>query len=162
MAMATLGERQKPFVAYMDPRDLVEMPVGRGPRSCGLLRSPNGGYNVPVLVVHLLPDDPKPGEEWLTDEHSPRPGERVEILSPVWGNGFVRARFVKPPQEWEDYHVSRLRRPPVLKTFRLPLFVAPMTVRYRDGHSSAECIEIDAESKEAAVAKLADMLREVP
>jgi hypothetical protein len=97
---------------------------------CGRAAHP---YSVPVVVTPLLPDDPKVGETWLA-EH----GLEVTVLGPVTvdnqGVAWVECSLGISPLEM-------LRRPPVMKTFRL--------------HSPRGYFELEAESREAALATLA-------
>ena len=134
-----MTERAKPFVAWM-----AHQAVDGTYRGGFFNREGSSTLAVPVVVTPLLPDDPRPGETWL-DEHD----RTVEILGPVtvdregdvWVEGSRGVEFV-----------ANLRRHPVLKTFRL---------RCECGTVAEWRHDIQAESREAAVKKLAESLEEV-
>ena len=132
-----MTERAKPFMAYQ-----IAGYVGA---VHAFYRVEQKGFtNVPVAVVPLLPDDPKVGETWVLGDD----GSRVSIIGPVVvdceGRAWVETSMA-------ILEVKHLRRPPVLKTFRLPGLVA----------SPARYVEFQAESREAALASLAEGLEEV-
>ena len=106
----------------------------------------DGDYFVPVVVTPLLPDDPRPGETWIGDDgHA-----RVVAGAIFWDkeDGCVRVPF----EDGYSDDLSDCRRPPALKTFRLKQHT-PLTVYDR--------ITVRAESREAALAKLAGALEEI-
>lgn len=145
-----MNERQRPFVAYLTKVAAGGLKPNEWDHIAGSPRGEELGYRewVACVVTPLLPDDPKPGETWEWC------GRRVEICGAPFrddDHGCWRVSAV-------DHEVSEsfvfapdiadLRRPPVLKTFRLRgVCLGPK--------------EIVAESKEAALAKLAESLEEV-
>ena len=131
-----MSERAKPFVAWM-VRAEKGFTAFSGPEY------PGTGAEVPVVVTPLLPDDPKPGEVWIDD------GEEATILGPVTVDRECAA--------WVETStgiclVSDLRRPPVLKKFRVSGSI---------GHIYTGAIDVQAESKEAALKLLAATMEEV-
>ena len=138
-------ERVKPFVAWM-----VDTAVD-GTYSGGYFnRERSSSYTRPVVVTPLLPDDPRVGETWL----GRLTGDRKVITSAPFR---VRAGYcvgVAGPHGPAYDNIGDLCRPPVLKTFRLPIIpgimVEPLTIK------------VQAESREAALAKLAESLEEIP
>lgn len=142
-----MSERAKPFVAMMD--------IGHGGLRDGWHRPYRRAYVepftrddalTPCVVTPLLPDDPRPGDKmtWGT------PGLPVMVMGAPW-NGMVPVI----DERGVERHalLTSLRRPPALKTFRV-------TLDTKEGWSVHR--EIQAESREAALAKLADALEEVP
>ena len=127
--------RSKPWVGYMS--------TFVGAHGGGILNAvPTALCTVPVVVTTLLPDDPRPGETWLDLDGNP-----ITVGS-VYYDHLHECMYVNGP-ECGDVRFDDLRRPPVMKTFRLRSAVT--TIKY-----------ISAESKEAALAMLAESLEEVP
>jgi hypothetical protein len=137
-------ERAKPFVAWMG----ADAVPGLGVR--GITSEPTPYYAVPVVVTPLLPDDPRPGETWQRWS-----GGRAEILAVFDGaaSGERMAYVRQSDGTGRVVSVSDLRRPPVLKTFR---------VQAGDKLGGAMCqVTVQATDREAALAKLAESLEEV-
>ena len=130
--------RAKPFVAWM-----------RDPEAhCGWLterESEAEGFSCPVVVTPLLPDDPKPEETWMNVGS----GRRVVVEGPPYEDPGMVGKWTVRTNEG-PHAIIRLRRPPVMKTFRF---------RVHDGCPTQ--VEIIAESRDAALAKLAESLEEV-
>ena len=149
-----MTERAKPFVAYVTPA-CVENEAGQSGLSvCGIVPKKTGNYIRPVVVTPLLPDDPRVGEMWLYADGGGPQCHATPVT--ITGAPFPSADGPRVPVEWADGgwmapRVAWLRRPPVLKTFRLPGLVA----------SPARYVEFQAESREAALASLAEGLEEV-
>ena len=150
-------ERGKPFVAWVAATSAAATGI---PISPSVRRTPTRlhwyegecGAQTPVVVTPLLPNDPKPGETWLwqhaVDERghevtiagAPLPGVRHDPCVPVvWRDG-----------TYAFASLANLRRPPVLKTYR---------VHHDEGHRGWTSPAIRAESPEDALAKL--VVREV-
>ena len=138
--------RGKPFVAYISQqawRNGVKISVQ-------MYKHLNGIYDSPVVVTPLLPDDPRIGEtwEWM--------GQRVTIM----GAPFLSSNGQEPTHIQTSEGVistSRLRRPPVMKTFHASVrhYAGP------DNEFKSIWIDIRAESKEAAMAQIEYALKEV-
>lgn len=135
--MSEREERGKAFVAWMS----------RGARSTDcvihLQRAEGHDTDIPVVVTPLLPDDPRPGEVWSFDRQydatvvgAPSLGLVPCTVPGLWGG---KANHI---------HRDNLHRKPVLKTYRL-------------AHSFGGWVSFPAESREAALAKLAESLEEV-
>lgn len=150
--MSYAREIAKPFVAWMSEWSVEQ-------RSGWADTERSTHYPVPVVVTPLLPDDPRPGEVWIDDS-----GDSVEILAgpvkhPEHGQQVVVGICRKPDRQdaagfLYSFDPARLRRPPVLKTFR-------MTWISGDGQGLTCQSSIQAESREAALANLASALEEV-
>jgi hypothetical protein len=142
-------ERAKPFVAWW-PNDWVgEWPAGVL-TPLVVTKRRNYRNTVPVVVTPLLPDDPRPGETWQRWS-----GGRAEILAVFDGaaSGERMAYVRQSDGTGRVVSVSDLRRPPVLKTFR---------VQAGDKLGGAMCqVTVQATDREAALAKLAESLEEV-
>ena len=139
-------ERGKPFVAWMS-KDGVDgcYPKGMAIRLEEGRTATGVVCDTPVVVTPLLPDDPRPGETWLLPS-----GEEAEILSPPYdGVVVVRATSLRGLVPI-GYDADLLRRPPVLKTYR---------VHHDEGCRGWTSPAIRAESPEDALAKL--VVREV-
>ena len=106
------------------------------------------GDDVPVVVSPLLPDDPKPGDKMIWRIEGFRDDE-VTVGGAPWGD-YVPVLTASGNHAFPSRQF--LHRPPVLKTFRVKQST-PLTVYDR--------ITIRAESREAALAKLAESLEEV-
>ena len=151
-----MSERAKPFVAWMGGEDCRAIPAG-GVRSFWLAgqeehRAAPPTYTVPVVVTPLLPDDPRPGETWVScGGQMPR-----EITGAPFvhydGKVYVPVRTATGGGFDE---VARLRRPPVMKTFRV------QSALDNDIGGGMCHINVRAESREEAVRKLAESLEEV-
>jgi hypothetical protein len=147
-------ERQKPFVAWSWEFMLDRLREGGAVtgRYAEFASTDEGcaDLRVPVVVTPLLPDDPKPGEVWLDGDL------RVTIVGAPAGDGEDRVVAVTTDGRFQPRFytawVHRLRRPPVLKTFRLHI---------DHGNYGWTSPEITAESKDDAVAKIAASLQEV-
>lgn len=150
------AERAKPFVAWMLAGDLDQVTKEGGRLSAAIRRSHTAESEVPVVVTPLLPEDPRPGETWVTDELCPLPNQRVEIVSAPYGPGLVACRHEHPTPSGHyggEYHVSRLRRPPALRTVTLALTEEEVLFLRRPAWSMTEAEKI--------IAKLAASMEEV-
>jgi hypothetical protein len=110
--------------------------------------------SVPVVVTPVLPGDPKPGEVWI----SRATGKEYEITGAPFvgldGRDFVAVRHgVGDGIVTRHLRMDELRPKPTLKTYRLDL-------RRALGPVENGC-NIQAESREAALAKLGEALEEV-
>ena len=133
-----MSERAKPVVAWMYKADF----------GYAVHRERAEGATIPVVVTPLLPDDPRPGETWVSSS-----GEIVVTSAPFqWRHG----RAVSCSDGYCRY-ISELRRKPALKTFALRGYVRTHHNPLMDRVPA----RIQAESREAALAKLADALDEV-
>ena len=145
-----MTERAKPFVAYVTPA-CVENEAGQSGLSvCGIVPKKTGNYIRPVVVTPLLPDDPRVGEMWLYADGGGPQCHATPVT--ITGAPFPSADGPRVPVEWADGgwmapRVAWLRRPPVLKTFKARDILGEFTFQ--------------AESREAALAKLAEALEEV-
>ena len=148
--------RAKPFVAWSWPGELkklanMDADVDSSVHFVVAGNDSTIGVRVPVVVTPLLPDDPKPGETWLTPS-----GRTAEITGAIYWDGECGDYFV--PTSKGDYLASGdLRRLPVMKTFRIRGAVRD-TIDPRRSPSYT----IEAESRDAAIAKLAKSLEEMP
>lgn len=144
-------ERGKPFVAYLPEAAVGGLRPAEWDHIAGSPHEQGRGLGnrewVPVVVTPLLPDDPKPGETWLLPS-----GDAAFILSPPY-NGVVVIEAPTLRLGALGYDVARLTRPPVLKTYRVPVWLT------NDGGGWSY---VKAESKEAALAKLSEALEEIP
>lgn len=150
-------ERGKPFVGWIRPMDRwgSDEPIGS---HIPVRDRCERGFTTPVVVTPLLPDDPRPGETWLYKGGLPSWVE-AEIVSapfPYHGGEGVVMRTGGGTFITERH---RLRRPPVLRTYRLKVdeWLDPIF-----GQTRSRYHKVEAESKEAAIAKLSDALEEVP
>ena len=131
--------RAKPFVAWMDKGGTVWR-HSRPPEP-----------STPVVVTPLLPDDPKPGEVWVDDS-----GDEHIIVGPPLA-GMIQTYCTSKRERCSFPYLADLddlTRKPVLKTFHA-------NTRKSDPTLAAIWIDIRAESKEAALAQIADLLKEV-
>lgn len=136
------GERGAPWVAYFTEGTVRERGLG--------LRGPGSGI-VACVVTPLLPDDPKPGETWVDDD------EEVTIVTAPFDFDGRSAVIVSHPERGSLLlYLGALRRPPVLKTYRLRGAVGPITPE-----PDWAGVVVRAESREAALAKLSEALEEV-
>ena len=139
-------ERAEPFVAYMAAAGIRRVPKG----ACFSITGTKGTSDVPVVVTPLLPSDPKPDEVWEDGT-----GNDVEIWSapfPSTSGPITKHKSERLIQT--DHGVRRvkdLRPKPTLKTYRLTF---GEDVRF-GGPTRVATAEIQAESREAALAKLA-------
>ena len=144
-------ERRAPFVAWVYDEAVEHQAkdwdsgVGLASRwwLCGDAPS-NPGY-VPVVVTPLLPDDPRPGETWLDAERRSVTVLTAPFQSEKGPDHYWSRVVVRRGATLVIVVVRDLRRPPVLKTYRL-------------GYTGSI---VRAESREAALAKLASALEEV-
>jgi hypothetical protein len=140
-----MSERAKPFVAWLG----TDEPVPEGYSRFALYGRQQGGFSVPCVVTPLLPGDPKVGEVWLGHVT----GKEYEITGAPFvgrdGRDFVVVRHdVGDGIVTRHLRMDELRPKPTLKTYRL---------------SGESCgFTFEAESKEAALAKLAEALEEIP
>jgi hypothetical protein len=152
-----MSERAKPFVAWLGNDE----PIPAGYSRIAIFGRQQGSYDRPVVVTPLLPGDPKPGEVWLWADNMQKAGQPVEIFGAPYisGGGDLVVPFGHDGKCYGAVAVARLRPKPTLKTFK---------IRQRIGDGVAvpggevlSYISVQAESKEAALAKLAAALEEV-
>ena len=151
-----MTERAKPFVAWTPMRGsgVLGHDLSHGGwdkmyyDQHGLGTGDKRNDLVPVVVTPLLPDDPRPGETWVATTTQ----KEYTVLSAPVDIAGGRAVFVAGNVGW--FYVHNLRRPPVLKTFR-------MTWISGDGQGLTCQSSIQAESREAAIAILTASLTEV-
>ena len=149
--------RVKPFVAFAYKQ--INAPDCARGGAWRFSEKPDEYYTVPVVVTPLLPDDPKVGEVWEWNHKNQMMGQAVEIFgAPYVCSGDVVVPFGRDGKCNGAVDITRLRRPPVMKTFAFTVpdgdtqLVLPRHVR----------MKIQAESKEAAIAKLTESLEEMP
>ena len=149
-------ERAKPFVAYMHT---VVMDRGGLESSTTIYKEPRGDYAAPVVVTPLLPDDPRVGETWRDSRYNSGLYQNLEITGAPYLLGddewCIGTRKGARPIKW-------LRRLPVMKTYRVDLHTLKQHgIRLVDPAFRGAFVEVDATSREAALAKLAESLEEV-
>ena len=136
-------KRGAPWVGWMQ----TVCAVGGHTTECSVAHEAGPRHTVPVTVVPMLADDPKIGETWIED------GEReVKILGPVTVDCEGIA-WVETSNGICD--LLCLTRPPVLKTYRINAGASSGLPYFRAD------VRVDAESREAAIARLAEALEEV-
>lgn len=144
-----MSERAKPWVGWMmatNPPAPHEHDAIYGSEESA--RRFDHGTPVPVVVTPLLPGDPRVGETWLS-----KYGDRLTILSgPIPSSDGDSPMYVAT--DHGHYRTTDLRRPPVMKTFVLPANAG-------DWRLGPQHVVVQAESKNDAVEKLAQMLTEV-
>ena len=149
-----MTERAEPFVAWM-----VDTAVD-GTYSGGYFnRERSSSYTRPVVVTPLLPDDPRVGETWRDSRYNSGLYQNLEITGAPYLLGddewCIGTRKGARPIKW-------LRRLPVMKTYRVDLHTLKQHgIRLVDPAFRGAFVEVDATSREAALAKLAESLEEV-